>query len=160
MLPTVRRRKGRLDSSSASVLKSSRKQFFDGWQTLSVTGYPLSRLLISTMCLRANRKRITVNNGLWKDYEKVRYKEEIVCSFGMRFCNGMFYRPINCSQGLCITCHKDISPGQVADWKSSKEDVTCSVCQGEGHQGRRPEKGKIGGLTTLIMNLQPGLLCT
>jgi len=28
----------------------------------------------------------------------------------------------------CITCHRDISPGQVADWQASKhsqEDVTC-----------------------------------
>ena len=38
----------------------------------------------------------------------------------------------------CITCHRDISPGQVADWESSKhseEDVTCSVCHSENHQG-------------------------
>jgi hydroxylamine dehydrogenase len=40
----------------------------------------------------------------------------------------------------CITCHNDISPGQVADWESSKhskEDVTCSVCHGEGHKGAK-----------------------
>jgi len=38
----------------------------------------------------------------------------------------------------CITCHNDISPGQVADWKASvhsKEDVTCSVCHGDAHKG-------------------------
>ncbi|MBU0729998.1 MAG: cytochrome C [Proteobacteria bacterium] len=36
----------------------------------------------------------------------------------------------------CISCHKDISPGQVMDWeasKHSKEDVTCSTCHGDKH---------------------------
>jgi len=40
------------------------------------------------------------------------------------------------AEEACITCHRDISPGQVADWESSKhseEDVTCSVCHGEEH---------------------------
>ncbi|MCD6198595.1 MAG: cytochrome C [Deltaproteobacteria bacterium] len=40
------------------------------------------------------------------------------------------------AEEACITCHKKISPGQVADWESSKhseEDVTCSVCHGEEH---------------------------
>ncbi|MEA3385361.1 MAG: cytochrome C, partial [Thermodesulfobacteriota bacterium] len=40
------------------------------------------------------------------------------------------------AEEACITCHRDISPGQVADWASSKhseEDVTCSVCHGEEH---------------------------
>ncbi|MFV9691203.1 MAG: multiheme c-type cytochrome [Desulfobacteria bacterium] len=38
----------------------------------------------------------------------------------------------------CITCHRKISPGQVADWESSrhsKEEITCSVCHGEKHKG-------------------------
>jgi len=38
----------------------------------------------------------------------------------------------------CITCHRDISPGQVADWESGKhkqEEVTCSTCHGEAHKG-------------------------
>ena len=41
------------------------------------------------------------------------------------------------AEDTCITCHKKISPGQVADWESSKhskEDVTCSVCHGDKHK--------------------------
>ena len=41
------------------------------------------------------------------------------------------------AEGACITCHRDISPGQVADWEASKhsqEDVTCSTCHGEKHK--------------------------
>ena len=37
----------------------------------------------------------------------------------------------------CITCHRDITPGQVADWESSKMfkmGITCSVCHGEKHK--------------------------
>ena len=44
------------------------------------------------------------------------------------------------SEEACITCHRDISPGQVADWESgkhSKEDVTCSVCHGDRHTGAK-----------------------
>jgi hydroxylamine dehydrogenase len=36
----------------------------------------------------------------------------------------------------CITCHRDISPGQVADWQASKhsqEDITCSTCHRDQH---------------------------
>ncbi len=36
----------------------------------------------------------------------------------------------------CITCHRGVSPGQVADWEASrhaKVRVTCSVCHGEEH---------------------------
>ena len=36
----------------------------------------------------------------------------------------------------CITCHRGVSPGQVADWETSrhaKMRVTCSVCHGEAH---------------------------
>jgi hypothetical protein len=43
----------------------------------------------------------------------------------------------------CITCHRDISPGQVADWEASvhsKEDVTCSVCHGEKHKTAKDGK--------------------
>jgi hydroxylamine dehydrogenase len=38
----------------------------------------------------------------------------------------------------CVICHGKVSPGLVADWKSSrhsKEDVTCSVCHGDKHNG-------------------------
>jgi len=38
--------------------------------------------------------------------------------------------------GSCISCHSDISPGQVKDWQLSRhfeEEVTCSVCHGEEH---------------------------
>jgi len=36
----------------------------------------------------------------------------------------------------CETCHTDVTPGIVADWKASKHaesEVTCSVCHGELH---------------------------
>ena len=36
----------------------------------------------------------------------------------------------------CITCHNDVTPGIVADWKVSKHaqhDVSCSVCHGDIH---------------------------
>jgi hydroxylamine dehydrogenase len=37
----------------------------------------------------------------------------------------------------CVKCHKDISPGLVADWQSSKhyeQGITCSDCHGTAHQ--------------------------
>jgi hypothetical protein len=37
----------------------------------------------------------------------------------------------------CIICHRNISPGQVADWESSKHGqggITCSICHGEKHK--------------------------
>jgi uncharacterized CHY-type Zn-finger protein len=55
------------------------------------------------------------------------------CSIAMLCFTGLAFS----AEKACITCHKDISPGQVADWQSSKhskEDVTCSVCHGEGHK--------------------------
>jgi hypothetical protein len=36
----------------------------------------------------------------------------------------------------CVTCHTNVTPGIVADWKQSehsKHEVTCSVCHGEHH---------------------------
>jgi hypothetical protein len=36
----------------------------------------------------------------------------------------------------CITCHNDVTPGIVADWKVSKHaqhEVTCAVCHGDRH---------------------------
>ena len=39
-------------------------------------------------------------------------------------------------QGDCVGCHEKLSPGQVADWQSSKmsqEGMTCSDCHGETH---------------------------
>jgi len=36
----------------------------------------------------------------------------------------------------CITCHNDVTPGIVADWKVSKHaqhEVTCAVCHGDHH---------------------------
>jgi len=44
------------------------------------------------------------------------------------------------AEEACVTCHRDISPGQVADWESSihsMEDVTCSTCHGENHKGAK-----------------------
>ncbi len=40
----------------------------------------------------------------------------------------------------CIECHKKITPGQVKDWSVSKHaenDITCSICHGEGHQSEK-----------------------
>ena len=51
------------------------------------------------------------------------------------------------AEEACITCHRGVSPGQVADWESgihSKEDVTCSTCHGEEHN-----VAKDGHLATL-----------
>ena len=56
------------------------------------------------------------------------------CSIAM-FC---FTTLAIAAKDVCINCHKAISPGQVADWESSrhsKEDVTCSVCHGDDHNG-------------------------
>jgi hypothetical protein len=39
----------------------------------------------------------------------------------------------------CLTCHRQISPGQVKDWEVSKHaanDVGCAACHGEAHQGK------------------------
>jgi len=36
----------------------------------------------------------------------------------------------------CVDCHKNATPGIVADWEASKHsgnDVTCATCHGEGH---------------------------
>ncbi len=36
----------------------------------------------------------------------------------------------------CVECHTKVSPGMVADWKTSehsKNDVTCSTCHGDAH---------------------------
>jgi hydroxylamine dehydrogenase len=44
------------------------------------------------------------------------------------------------AKDACITCHKEISPGQVADWESSRhseEEVTCFVCHGDAHKGEK-----------------------
>lgn len=40
----------------------------------------------------------------------------------------------------CVKCHKEISPGLVADWAISKhfnEEITCSVCHGEDHNSAK-----------------------
>ncbi len=58
------------------------------------------------------------------------------CSIAM-FC---FTTLAIAAKEICINCHKTISPGQVADWESSrhsKEDVTCSVCHGDEHKGAK-----------------------
>jgi len=61
------------------------------------------------------------------------------CSIAMFCFTGMAIG----AEEACITCHRDISPGQVADWESSKhseEDVTCSVCHGEEHTNSKDFK--------------------
>ncbi len=40
------------------------------------------------------------------------------------------------AEETCVSCHREISPGQVADWEASvhfENDVTCSTCHGEEH---------------------------
>ena len=39
-------------------------------------------------------------------------------------------------ENACIACHREISPGQVADWQASlhsQNEITCEVCHGEDH---------------------------
>jgi hypothetical protein len=58
------------------------------------------------------------------------------CLFGM-VC---FIDPAFGAEEACVTCHRKISPGQVADWESgihSQEEVTCSTCHGEEHKGAK-----------------------
>jgi len=46
------------------------------------------------------------------------------------------YNVATAEEEACITCHRDISPGQVADWEISRhfeEEITCAVCHGEEH---------------------------
>ena len=36
----------------------------------------------------------------------------------------------------CVTCHEDVTPGSVGDWRASRhfsEGITCSDCHGDGH---------------------------
>jgi hydroxylamine dehydrogenase len=38
--------------------------------------------------------------------------------------------------GDCVSCHEDVTPGAVSDWRLSKhadEGIDCSSCHGEGH---------------------------
>jgi len=40
----------------------------------------------------------------------------------------------------CIACHRNVTPGQVADWESSemsKNDITCSDCHGVKHKNSK-----------------------
>ena len=50
---------------------------------------------------------------------------------------------VSAFEETCITCHKKISPGQVADWKASKhreENIACSDCHGDKHTGNEDAK--------------------
>lgn len=41
-------------------------------------------------------------------------------------------------EGSCVKCHEKMTPGQVADWRTSQhfnEDITCADCHGEKHTG-------------------------
>jgi len=41
------------------------------------------------------------------------------------------------AENTCISCHEKVSPGQVADWRTSKhaaEDIGCADCHGSKHQ--------------------------
>ncbi len=47
----------------------------------------------------------------------------------------------------CITCHRQLSPGQVQDWEvsmHSQNDVTCSTCHGDKHD--KAENAKLAQL--------------
>lgn len=40
------------------------------------------------------------------------------------------------SDEACVTCHEDVTPGPVGDWRASRhftEGITCSDCHGDGH---------------------------
>ncbi len=46
-------------------------------------------------------------------------------------------------EDTCISCHQDVTPGQVADWRSSmhsKEETTCSDCHGYKHANAEDAK--------------------
>jgi hydroxylamine dehydrogenase len=52
------------------------------------------------------------------------------------FLVAVFCNFVAAKEESCITCHKNVSTGQVKDWqasKHSKHDVTCSVCHGDKH---------------------------
>ncbi|MCB2182192.1 MAG: cytochrome C [Desulfobulbaceae bacterium] len=51
------------------------------------------------------------------------------------------------AQEICITCHRNVSPGLVQDWEASKHsenDVTCSTCHGDKHD--KGENAKLAQL--------------
>ncbi|MCP4682973.1 MAG: cytochrome C [Desulfobacterales bacterium] len=61
---------------------------------------------------------------------------------------------IETGEGACVACHKNVTPGWVADWgtsRHSKEEVTCSECHGVNHTKADdaklvsfPDEGKCG----------------
>ncbi len=58
-----------------------------------------------------------------------------VCSWVVMVSFGSAYG----AEEACVTCHREISPGQVSDWESSthhQQDVTCSSCHGDQHKTR------------------------
>jgi hydroxylamine dehydrogenase len=47
-----------------------------------------------------------------------------------------FLGSVSAQELSCVECHKDVTPGHVADWKisqHSENDITCDVCHGEEH---------------------------
>ncbi|KPK26399.1 MAG: cytochrome C, partial [Nitrospira bacterium SG8_3] len=47
-----------------------------------------------------------------------------------------FFDQATAVEDSCIACHSKVSPGQVADWRSSihsEEGITCSECHGMKH---------------------------
>ncbi len=52
---------------------------------------------------------------------------------------GLAFSGLAGAEETCVTCHRELTPGQVADWEVSKHfenDVTCSSCHGEEHTGK------------------------
>ncbi len=52
---------------------------------------------------------------------------------------GLAFSGLAGAEEACVTCHRELTPGQVADWEVSKHfenDVTCSTCHGEDHTGK------------------------
>jgi uncharacterized CHY-type Zn-finger protein len=63
-------------------------------------------------------------------------KKELFFSAGILFVLFCFSNPVIADEEACIKCHREISPGQVVDWESSKHregGITCSICHGEKH---------------------------
>jgi hypothetical protein len=61
------------------------------------------------------------------------------CLFALTIMTGLAIA----EEEACITCHRDISPGQVADWEASvhsQVDVPCSTCHGEKHKTAKDAK--------------------
>jgi hypothetical protein len=67
---------------------------------------------------------------MWREWKQILCAVTIV---GVGFATAAF-----AEEDACVSCHRGISPGQVADWEASKHaenDISCSDCHGDKHTG-------------------------